>query len=252
MSIEQPDQEAAVEVGHVFFDVGWRRAGVGADHAQLGGVGGRQFGGRRHRAAASGVSPERHGSARIQGCSRQAHGRAGGVENGLALGEAVPEGVHPRRTQALEVGHHDGEPARHHRVDEQLFVVEREVPPAGIVDALVEQPRRRALITLPIAAHPVADQRPRPAARPRVVRLEVGTGDSDRVAACIGTAVHDPGSGCGGPTQLAGRLQHHPRRLGADQITRLTRRQRIRRSVEIRVLRFVPAVSMCGADTEQG
>ena len=111
----------------------------------------------------------------------------------------------------------------------------------------------RALIALPMGPRRVADQGPRPFAWPRVVGLEVGAGDRDRVAARVGAAVHDPGTGGHERAQLAGRLQHQPRRFGADQVTRLTRRQRIRRRVEVRVLRFVPAaVGLCAWRTGYG
>jgi hypothetical protein len=43
---------------------------------------------------------------------------------------------------------------------------------------------------------------------------------------------------------LAGRLKHKPRWLGTDQVTGLTRWQRIRWGVERRVLRLVTAIGM--------
>jgi hypothetical protein len=95
--------------------------------------------------------------------------------------------------EALIVRHHDREPARDHRRDEQLLVVEGEVQIRPPVDALVELTRRRALVTLALRAGAVHEQRPRSTTRPVVERLEVGTGDSHRIAVNIGAAVHDSG-----------------------------------------------------------
>ncbi len=187
----------------------------------------------------------------IQRCGGQPHGGAGRIEHGLALGHPAHIGVHRRGAQALVIGHHDGEATGDHGGDEQLLVVEHDVPATRVVDALVEHSRRGALIALALGAGCVTDQRPRSAAGPVVIGLEVGAGDRDRVATGIGAAVHDPGAGGHDRAQLAGGLQHQPRRLGTDQIPGLTGRQRIRRGVEVRILRFVPAVGPRVCDSHE-
>jgi len=55
----------------------------------------------------------------------------------------------------------------------------------------------------------------------------------------IGAAVHDSGRVGHDHAELAGRLEHQPQRLRADQVTGRARRQRIRWSVELLILVFV-------------
>ncbi len=162
-----------------------------------------------------------------------------GVEHRVALGDPIDVGVQAGRPQPLVVGHHDREAARDHRRDEQLFVVERQIQPRRPVDALVELTRRRALVTLALSAGAVHDQRPRPLTGPVVVRLEVGARHRHRVSPSVGAAVHDSRARRHDRAQLTRRLEHQPRRLGADHIAWRTRRQRIRRRVELGVLVFV-------------
>ena len=68
------------------------------------------------------------------------HRGAGRVEHRLPLGNPVRVGVHARGAQSLVVGDHDGKSARHHRGDEPLLRLDREVQAAGEVDVLVECP----------------------------------------------------------------------------------------------------------------
>jgi hypothetical protein len=191
---------------------------------------------------------------RIQRRAGQSHGGPGRIDHRMALRCPIEVGVDTGSAQALVIGDDHGEPARHHGRDEPLLVAVGDVEAARVVDALVEQARRRALVALAVGADRQGDQRARPLTRPRVVRLEIGAGDGDGSAVGIGTEIHDPGTRCNVGTQLTGRLQHHPGRLGADQVAGPTRRQRVRRSVELGVLTFVGArhtTTSHGGENEQ-
>ena len=219
-------------------DVGDRGVGESADDIEFRCVGGGQFC-RRQRSLPSGrIAPERDRSVRVQRGVRQFHRRPGRVEHRRS--GRLP--VQPlRRLRAVDahsdaVGDHDRKAAGQQRRDPALLDVQRQVETLRKVDALVEQPRRCALLARPVGSGRVGQQRARPIAGPRDVGLDIGACHRDGLALSIGAAVHDPGSGPDEGTQLTRGLQRQTRRLGADQVTGLTRRQRIRRGIELFVL----------------
>src|SRR5690349_19592181 len=101
--------------------------------------------------------------------------------------------MHTRGSQPLVVGDHDGESAVHQRRYEDVLVADADVQAAGIVDALVDHLRRRALGTHALGGGSIGDQRPGPLPRPWVVRFEVGARYRGPFAAV--TVVHEPRAG---------------------------------------------------------
>ena len=118
------------------------------------------------------------------------------------------------------------------------------------MDALAEDPRRRALVTLALGARCQGDQRSRSTARPRVVGLEVGAGDRVGIAAGVGAPVHQPRRGRHPTTELARRFVDQPHRFVADQVAGGAGRQGIRWRVELAVpvaLEF-PGIDVIGRE----
>ena len=191
-------------------DVGDRGVGKGADDIEFRCVGGGQFC-RRQRSLPSGrIAPERDRSVRIKRGARQFHRRPGRVEHRRPRRDPVQP---LRRLRAVDahsdaVGDHDGEATGQQRRDEALLDVQHQVEPLRKVDALVEQPRGRALLARPVGSSRVCEQRTRSVAGPRDVGLDIGACHRDGLPLGVVAAVHDSGSGTNEGAQLAGGLQH--------------------------------------------
>jgi len=151
-------------------------------------VGVLQLSGRRGRAPTLGVAVD----ADLSGCGHVHAGHAhraellrgdGRIEYGVGLIHAVDVGVHPGRiAEALVVGDDHVHTGGQHREQGRRLVLQ----------ALVEQLRRGALVALADGADGVAHQRSCTGAAPRCRRLQQRAGDRYRVVVDVVAAVHDP------------------------------------------------------------